>query len=92
MIKKIEIAGIHTEVTDDLRKYIVKKISKLDQYMPKNARESAHVEVKLKEQKVKTTSPSSYPKWKTTIWIIGNQATNQRHDSFDSLEREKTEK
>ena len=54
MIKKIEIAGIHTEVTDDLRKYIIKKISKLDQYMPKNARESAHVEIKLKEQKVKT--------------------------------------
>ena len=54
MIKKIEIAGIHTEVTEDLHKYIVKKISKLDQYLPTSARESAHAEVKLKEQTVKS--------------------------------------
>ncbi len=53
MIQRIEITGIHTEVTDDLRKYISKKIGKLDQYMPKAARESAHVEVRLKEQKIK---------------------------------------
>jgi putative sigma-54 modulation protein len=54
MIQKIEISGIHTEVTDDLKKYVLKKIGKMDQYMPLHARESAHAEVKLKEQKIKT--------------------------------------
>lgn len=53
MIEKIEINGIHTEVTDDIQKYVAKKIGKLDQYMPKSARPSAHAEVKLKEQKIK---------------------------------------
>lgn len=53
MISKLEVSGIHTEVSDDLRKYVTKKIGKLDQYMPRAARESAHAEVKLKEQKIK---------------------------------------
>lgn len=53
MIQKIEINGIHTEVTEDLHKYISKKIGKLDQYMSPHARQSAHAEVKLKEQKSK---------------------------------------
>lgn len=54
MIEKLEINGIHTEVTEDLAKYVQKKIGKLDQYMSAHARESAHAEVKLKEQKLKT--------------------------------------
>jgi putative sigma-54 modulation protein len=49
MIKKMEIEGIHTEVSEDLRKYVTRKIGKLDKYMPRHARESAHAEVKLKE-------------------------------------------
>lgn len=53
MIQKLEINGIHTEVNDDLTKYVQKKLGKLDRYMPSFARESAHVEVKLKEQKIK---------------------------------------
>lgn len=53
MIQQIDISGIHTEVTADLQKYIQKKIGKLDQYMSLHARKSAHVEVKLKEQKSK---------------------------------------
>lgn len=53
MIQKIDISGIRTEVSDDLQKYIQKKIGKLDKYMPPHARQSAHAEVKLKEQKSK---------------------------------------
>jgi putative sigma-54 modulation protein len=53
MIHKLEIAGVHMEVNDDLRKYVFKKIGKLDKYMPKSAREAAHVEVKLKERTAK---------------------------------------
>ncbi|MCA9344539.1 ribosome-associated translation inhibitor RaiA [Candidatus Saccharibacteria bacterium] len=53
MIKKIVINGVHTEVSEDLKKYIYKKIGKLDKYLPLHARKSAHVEVKLKEKKIK---------------------------------------
>lgn len=42
------------EVPNDLRKYVTKKIGKLDTYISRHARESAHAEVKLIEQKIKT--------------------------------------
>lgn len=54
MIEKLEINGVHFKVDDDLKKYVSKKIGKLDQYMTRHARPSAHAEVKLKESKVKT--------------------------------------
>lgn len=53
MIEKLEIAGVHTELSPELRKYVTKKIGKLDRYLPKHARESAHAEVTLKEAKAK---------------------------------------
>lgn len=53
MIKKIEINGVHMTVGDDLRKYVIKKIARLEKYIPRQARDSAHVEVKLKEGKAK---------------------------------------
>ena len=53
MIKKLEIDGVHMTVGDDLRKYVTKKIAKLEKYIPKHARLSVHVEVKLKEGKAK---------------------------------------
>ena len=54
MIQKLEINGVHTVLTDDLKKYINKKIGKLDRYMPRQARESAHVEVFVKERMIKS--------------------------------------
>ncbi|GAC1387179.1 MAG: hypothetical protein NVS1B7_5560 [Candidatus Saccharimonadales bacterium] len=53
MIQNVDISGHHTVVTDDLQKYITKKIGKLDKYMSKHTRKSAHVEVKLSESKAK---------------------------------------
>ncbi len=53
MIHKLEIDGVHTVLTADLKKYVTKKIGKLDTYMPRQVRESAHAEVKLKESKAK---------------------------------------
>lgn len=53
MIQKLEINGVHAVLTDDLKKYITKKIGKLDRYMPRHARESAHAEVFVKELKNK---------------------------------------
>ena len=53
MIQKLEISGVHTVTTDDLKKYITKKIGRLDHYMPKRAKASAHAEVLVKEAKAK---------------------------------------
>src|SRR5471030_492202 len=54
MIQRLEINGIHITIDDDLRKYVLKKIGKLDQYMSRHVRQSAHAEVKLKEAMQKT--------------------------------------
>lgn len=54
MIKKLEINGVHMNVGNDLKKYVNKKIGNLEKYVPRSARESLHVEVKLKEGKIKT--------------------------------------
>lgn len=53
MIQKLEITGVHMKVDKKLHDYTVKKIGKLDRYMPRHARESAHAEVFLKEKKIK---------------------------------------
>ncbi len=53
MIEKIEIEGVHMEVDDNIRRYVLKKIAKLDKYLPKQAKESAHAEVILKSKESK---------------------------------------
>lgn len=53
MIKKLEIQGVHMHVDSKLLAYTTKKIGKLDRYTSRHARESLHVEVILKEEKVK---------------------------------------
>ena len=53
MIEKLEIAGVHTDVSPELQKYVAKKIGRLDRYIPKHARTSAHAEVMLKELNAK---------------------------------------
>lgn len=54
MIQKIAITSTHYEATDDIKKYINKKIGKLDRFAPKHARKSLHAEVKLRERKTKS--------------------------------------
>ena len=54
MIEKIEIEGVHMDVDDNVRKYVLRKIGRLDKYLPKSAKESAHAEVKLKNTDSKT--------------------------------------
>ncbi len=53
MIQKLEITGVHMPVGSDLHTYVLKKIGQLDKYIPRHARKSVHVEVKLKEHKAK---------------------------------------
>jgi putative sigma-54 modulation protein len=74
MIKKIEITGIHTELDDDIKKYVQKKIGKLDSYMPRHARKSAHAEVKIKETKGQKKRESVC---EVTIFVPNQQITAQ---------------
>lgn len=53
MIERFDISGVHLQVDDDLRKYVHKKIGRLDRYIPKHSRLSVHADVKLKEAKAK---------------------------------------
>lgn len=49
MIDSIDITGVKYEVDDTTKKYVTKKIGRLDRYLPKHARKSAVAEVRLKE-------------------------------------------
>ncbi len=54
MIKKLEISGVHLKADPKLQEYATRKIGKLDRFLPRAARESAHAEVLLKEKSIKT--------------------------------------
>lgn len=49
MIKSIEITGIKYDLDETTKKYVNKKIGRLDRYLPRHARKSAMAEVKLRE-------------------------------------------
>lgn len=53
MLQKLDITGVHLEISPDLFDYAKKKIGKLDTYLPRHSRESAHGEVWLKHHKAK---------------------------------------
>ena len=53
MLQNIQVKGVHMDVSDDLKRYAVKKIGHLDRFMSKHVRESARAEVLLKESKTK---------------------------------------
>ena len=53
MINTLQISGLHSNLTNKERSYALKKIGGLDKYIPKMARASASVEVKLKGKKAK---------------------------------------
>jgi putative sigma-54 modulation protein len=72
MIKKIDITGIHADVEPEVAKYVKKKIAKLDSYIPKHARKSAHAEVRLKEETSKTKKQSTC---EVTMYLPGEVIT-----------------
>lgn len=53
MINTLQISGLHSHLTQKERNYVLKKIGGLDKYIPKMARGSTTVEVKLKDNKAK---------------------------------------
>jgi ribosomal subunit interface protein len=54
MLNKVNISSSHYEVEDDIRKYINKKVGRIDRFIPRHARETAHADVKLVERKTKS--------------------------------------
>lgn len=49
MIKQIDIAGIHYDVSEKMKKYVLNKIGRLDRFMPRKLRKNVRIEVKLTE-------------------------------------------
>ena len=49
MIQSIAITGVKYDVDDTTKKYVMRKIGRLDRFLPKHARKSVTAEVKLKE-------------------------------------------
>ena len=49
MISQIKVSGISYEVDDATRKYAIKRIGRLDGYLPRHARKTASCEVKLEQ-------------------------------------------
>jgi putative sigma-54 modulation protein len=59
MLQRFEIQGVHINIDDNLQKYITRKIGRLDRYMSRQCREAAHMEVHLKESKIKDSKHCS---------------------------------
>lgn len=51
MLAPITVTGIKMELDDDIKRYVSKKIGRLDRYLPRHARQSAHAEVRIRDAK-----------------------------------------
>ena len=49
MISNISITGVKYDLDETTKKYVIKKIGRLDRYLPRHARKSASADVVLKE-------------------------------------------
>jgi len=49
MITSIKVTGIAYEVDETTRKYVIKRIGRLDRYLPRHARKSVSAEIKLEQ-------------------------------------------
>lgn len=49
MINAINITGVKYDLDEPTKRYVIKKIGRLDRYLPRHARKSAYADVKLKQ-------------------------------------------
>lgn len=54
MITNLSISSSHYEVQEDIKKYLNKKIGRIDRFVGRHARQSLKVEIKLTERKTKS--------------------------------------
>lgn len=89
MIKKLEISGLHGDASDRLRKYVVKKVNKLERHIPRHARRSVHVEVHLKEDDVAKGAHTSVAEWIVHVphaTLTAKEATINIYAAVDIVE------
>lgn len=53
MIERMELTGVHLTIDENLRKYVQRKLGRLDRFISKHSQQSARIEVTLKESKAK---------------------------------------
>ncbi len=51
MIERLEINSMHLDLNEDIKKYVEKKIGRLDRFVPLAMRGAVHAEVRLDEKK-----------------------------------------
>ena len=73
MIKQLSIVGTDVELGDDIKKYITKKIGKLDRYIPRHARKSVHAEIRMRENTHKSTQSSNKYECEVTVHVPHQQ-------------------
>lgn len=49
MINAINITGVKFDLDETTKRYVIKKIGRLDRYLPRHARKSAYADVKLRQ-------------------------------------------
>ncbi len=49
MIETIDITGVKYDLDETTKKYVIKKIGRLDRFLPRHARKSAVADVKLRQ-------------------------------------------
>lgn len=49
MIENLTITGVKYDVNDVTQRYVTKKLGRLDRYLPRHARKSAAIDIKLKQ-------------------------------------------
>ncbi|HEY8992372.1 MAG TPA: ribosome-associated translation inhibitor RaiA [Candidatus Microsaccharimonas sp.] len=49
MIASIDITSVRYEAGDQIQKYVMRKVAKLDKFLPRHARKSVTADVKLKQ-------------------------------------------
>lgn len=54
MLQKMEILTVHSTADDTLKKYVERKIGRIDRFLPRLVRQSAHATVRLCEEKAGT--------------------------------------
>ncbi len=54
MIENLTISSSRYEAKDDIKKYVNRKIARIDRFVPRHARKSLHAEVKFTERKTKS--------------------------------------
>jgi ribosomal subunit interface protein len=49
LINAINITGVKFDLDETTKRYVIKKIGRLDRYLPRHARKSAYADVKLRQ-------------------------------------------